>query len=89
MQKMFAPVHLLYQGGFYFLVRELEKQLCMPDSEDCKPLQKTLTTTRSIKIAGQTLKAFMLLEIQKTYTKRFHDPNKTILVHSNPTYPIK
>lgn len=89
MQKIFALLRLLYQGGFYFLVRELEKQLCMPDSEDCKPLQKMLTTTRSIKIAGQTLKVFMLLKIQKTYTKRFHDPNKTVLVHSNATYPIK
>jgi len=70
MQKIFAVVRLLYQGEFYFLLGELEKQLCMPDSEGCKPLQKMLTTTRSIKIAGQTLKAFMLLKIQKNIYKK-------------------
>lgn len=63
MWKIFALVRLLYQGRFYFLARDLEKQLCMPDSECCKPLQKMLTTTCSIKTAGQTLKTFMLLKI--------------------------
>lgn len=78
--------HLLYQRRFYFPVRELEKQLCMPDSKNCKPTQKMLTVTLSIKIAGHTLKIFALLKIQKTYTKSLHDPTKTVLLHFNPTY---
>lgn len=47
-------------------------------------MQKMLTITLSIKIAGQTLKIFTLLKIQKTYTKRLNDPTKTVLLHFNP-----
>lgn len=37
---------------FTSLLGELEKQLCMPDSKNCKPMQKMPIITISIKIAG-------------------------------------
>lgn len=87
MQKIFVLVHFLYQEGFCFLVRELEKKLLYSWQQ---VMQSTAeSTTHFIKTLGQTLKTFMLLKNTKAYVKTFCDPNKTILVHSRTTYPMK